>query len=293
MRTLLKLMDIKTLVAGIFPVLLGSIFSLYKYDSFSVVDMMLLIVGILLMQSSANMINDIYDHKRGSDDEAKADEKAIAAGEIKVGQVHRIVIVFILIDIVINLYYSVTLHWSIFFIGVYGALIMYFYSAGKKPISYTPFGEVVAGSTMGLCIMATVIYIQSGIVNLETILVTLPTSIFIGTILLTNNISDHQEDKKAGRYTLPLFIGIPLAEMLWQLCCYSLLIATVVFVYVDLWPIESLVLVFLAFPYKRVFKFKHIEKKSKNKGKMMAMIGNIGIRYHLALVIGFMFAKYV
>ena len=293
MRTLLKLMDIKTLVAGIFPVLLGSLFSLYKFDSFNLGDMMLLILGILLMQSSANMINDIFDHKRGSDDAAKADEKAIAAGEIKVGQVRRIVIIFILIDIVINLYYSVTLHWSIFFIGVYGALIMYFYSAGKKPISYTPFGELVSGSTMGLCIMSTVIYIQSGIVNLETILVTLPTSIFIGTILLTNNISDHQEDKKAGRYTLPLFIGIPHAEMLWQLSCYSLLIATSVFVYVGLWPIESLVLVFLVFPYKRVFKFKHIEKKSKNKGKMMAMIGNIGVRYHLALVIGFIFAKYI
>ncbi len=293
MRILLKLMDIKTLVAGVFPVLLGSIYSLYRFNSFSIGDMMLLILGILLMQSSANMINDIYDYKRGSDDEAKADEKAIASGEIKASQVRRIVIIFILIDIIINLYYSITLHWGIFFIGVYGALIMYCYSAGKKPISYTIFGELVAGSTMGTCIMSTVIYIQSGIVNFETFLVTLPTSIYIGSILLTNNIADHQEDKKAGRYTLPIFIGISRAERLWQLCCYSLLIATAVFVYVGHWPLESLVLVVLLFPYKKVWKFNHIEKESKNKGKMMAMIGIIGIRYHLALVIGFMFAKYV
>lgn len=290
MRTLLKLMDIKTLVAGVFPVLLGSIYSLYRFNSLSIGDMLVLILGILLMQSSANMINDIYDHKRGSDDEAKADEKAIASGEIKASQVRKIAITFILIDIIINLYYSITLHWGIFFIGVYGALIMYCYSAGKKPISYTPFGEVAAGSTMGICIMSTVIYIQSGIVNFETILVTLPTSIYIGSILLTNNIADHQEDKKAGRYTLPLFIGISLAERLWQLCCYSLLIASGVFVYVGYWPLESLVLAVLLFPYKKVGKFKHIEKKSKNKDKMMAMIGIIGIRYHLALVIGFLIA---
>lgn len=293
MKTLLKLMDIKTLVAGVFPVLLGSIYSLYRFNSLSVGDMMLLVLGILLMQSSANMINDIYDHKRGSDDEAKADEKAIASGEIKVSQVRKIVIIFILIDIMINLYYSVTLHWGIFFIGVYGALIMYCYSAGKKPISYTPFGELAAGSTMGICIMSTVIYIQSGVVNFETLLVTLPTSIYIGSILLTNNIADHQEDQKAGRYTLPLFIGISLSEMLWQLCCYSLLIATALFVYVGHWPLESLVLVFLLFPYKKISEFKHLKKEAKNKGKMMAMIGNIGIRYHLALVVGFMFAKYV
>ena len=53
-------------------------------------------------------------------------------------------------------------------------------------------------------ITITAIYIQSGIFNLYTILVAIPTTLFIGTILLTNNLSDIEEDREAGRKTLLL-----------------------------------------------------------------------------------------
>jgi len=293
MKALLKLMDVKTLVAGIIPVVLGSVYSFYRFEQFSHLHMAILMIGMILMQSCANMINDIFDHERGADDEAKADEKALAAGEVSTKQVRKIVLTFLLVDIAIVLYYAFTMHWGIFGIGIFGALIMYLYSAGKRPISYTFFGEITAGLTMGLCIMTTVIYIQSSVLDLETLLVTLPTSIYIGTILLTNNISDHYEDEKAGRRTLPIHIGIGPAEMLWILSCYSLVMITIVFAYFGYWPMESLVLVVLFFPYSSVFEFRKIEKNAKNKGNMMALIGKIGIRYHAALILGVIIWKLI
>ncbi len=60
---------------------------------------------------------------------------------------------------------------------------------------------------MGIGITTTVIYIQSGIFNINTILVAVPTVLFISTILLTNNLSDMEEDRESGRKTLPIMIG--------------------------------------------------------------------------------------
>ena len=286
MKTLIKLMDIKTLVAGIFPVVLGSVYSLYRFGNVSLTHMFVLAMGILLLQSCANMINDLFDHKRGADTEDRSEEKALASGEADEAQVLGYVFVFLFVAIVIGLYYAATTHWAVMLVGIAGTLIMYFYSAGDRPISHTPFGEFVAGSTMGFGIMSTVIYIQSGVVDLETVLVALPTSIYIGTILLTNNISDHHQDREAGRKTLPIHIGFHFAELLWFVSCHSLLTFTAVFVFVGYWPWQSFLLALLVFPFRPIFRFRRIEKEADNKDKMMALIGNIGVRFHVAVVIG-------
>ena len=252
-------MDIKTLVAGIFPVVLGSVYSLYRFGNVSLTHMFVLAMGILLLQSCANMINDLFDHKRGADTEDRSEEKALASGEADEAQVLGYVFVFLFVAIVIGLYYAATTHWAVMLVGIAGTLIMYFYSAGDRPISHTPFGEFVAGSTMGFGIMSTVIYIQSGVVDLETVLVALPTSIYIGTILLTNNISDHHQDREAGRKTLPIHIGIHFAELLWIVSCHSLLTFTAVFVFVGYWPWQSFLLALLVFPFNPIFRFWRVE----------------------------------
>ncbi len=291
MSKILKLMDVKTLVAGVTPVIIGSLYAFYRYDSLNILDLILLLIGIILLQSCANMVNDYYDYKRGADDETKAHEKALASGEVSPKEVKRIIYGFLLVDIVIALYFSIRYHPLIFLVGIVGTLIMISYSAGKRPISHTPFGEVTAGTTMGFGIMTTTIYIQAGLIGLDTFLVALPTAIYIGTILLTNNISDHREDALAGRKTLPLIMGIDRAQWLWVIACNSLIALGAAFVMFGYWPMFSLFFILLLFPYREVVGFRDIDKTLANKGRMMGLIGRVGIRYHLALAIGFLAGK--
>lgn len=292
MKAVLKLLDVKTLVAGAIPVVMGSLYSLYRFDVFSVLHMFILMIGIILMQSSANMINDLCDFKRGADDEVKADEKALVSNEITVRQVKEIIAVFLTIVMGILIYYTINVSWAVLCIGFVGGVIMYAYSAGNRPISYTCFGEITAGLTMGTGIMATVIYIQAGIISLETILVTLPTTIYIGTILLTNNISDCAEDRKSGRRTLPIVVGPGRSEKIWISSCVGLLVLTSMFAYFGIWPLESLILVLVFYPYTSLISFDVLEKNAKNKGRLMALIGKIGIGYHLPVALGFVLSEY-
>lgn len=284
--TILKLMDIKTLVAGVVPVIFGSVYSLYRYNTFNFLDMMIILIGIVLLQSSTNMINDYYDHKRGADSDERADEKALASGEASAKDVKRLIYLFLSVDVGIALYYSFTHHWSIFLVAVIAVSVMYSYSAGKRPISYTPFGELIAGSTMGFGIMTTVIFIQSSIISIETVLVALPTALYIGTILLTNNLSDWIEDQKVGRRTLPIVIGKDTAEFLWISSCFCLLVLTAVYVVLGFYPLLSLIGAVIFLPYKSILGFRTIEKIGANKGQMMGLIGKIGLRFHIAVILG-------
>ena len=289
-KSIIKLMDIKTLVAGLVPVSLGSIYSEYAFGKFNVFYLILLVFAMILIQSATNMINDYFDFKRGADSNKSTDEKALVSGETTPKQVLFIIFSYQFIALMIGIFIASQTSYYILIVAIIGGLISILYAIGPLPISYTPFGELVSGVTMGIGITTTVIYIQSGIFNLNTVLVAIPTALFIGTILLTNNLSDIKEDREVGRKTLPIIIGMKNTEKLWIFNVVMLLILTVGLVLIHSYPISVLVTIFLLFPYKQVLSFLSYEKSIHTKGRSMGLIGKVGLKYHLAVVIGLLIA---
>lgn len=285
-KTIVKLMDIKTLVAGIVPVILGSVYSRYAFGKINFIYLILLSFGMILIQSATNMINDYFDFKRGADSKEKEDEKALVSGEVTPKQVLFIIFVYQFIAFMIGIYIARQTSYYILIVAVIGEIISILYASGPLPISYTPIGEVVSGTTMGIGITATVIYIHSGIFNLNTLLVAIPTAVFIGTILLSNNLSDIEEDRKVGRKTLPILIGIKKSEKLWIFNVVLLLVLTFILLIMGIYPNAVVVAVVLLFPYKSIPNFLSYGKSIYTKGRTMGLIGKIGLKYHLAVIIG-------
>ncbi len=289
-KSIIKLMDIKTLVAGLVPVILGSIYSKYAFGKLNIFYLILLVIAMILIQSATNMINDYFDFKRGADSNKSGDEKALVSGEITPKQVLLIIFLYQLIAFIIGIFIASQTSYYILLVAVIGGIISISYAFGPVPISYTPIGEIVAGVTMGIGITTTVIYIQSGIFNLNTVLVAIPTALFISTILLTNNLSDIEEDREAGRKTLPIMIGRKNAEKLWIFNVIMLLVLTFGLVLIHIYPIVILIPIILVYPYKSIRSFLSYEKSINTKGRSMGLIGQIGLKYHLAVVIGLLIA---
>lgn len=88
-------------------------------------------------------------------------------------------------------------------------LFGYLYTGGPFPISYTPFGELSSGFLMGTVIICISYYIQTLTVTVtaNVVLVSIPVAIFIGCIMLANNIRDLDGDKINGRKTIAILIG--------------------------------------------------------------------------------------
>lgn len=289
-KTIIKLMDIKTLVAGLVPVILGSVYSKYAFGKLNILYLILLAIAMILIQSATNMINDYFDYKRGADSNKSGDEKALVSGEITPKQVLLIIFSYQVIALIIGIFLASQTSYYILLVAIVGGLISILYAFGPLPISYTPLGEIVSGVTMGIGITSTVIYIQSGMFNLNTVLVAIPTAVFISTILLTNNLSDIEEDREVGRKTLAIIIGRKNAEKLWVFNVIMMPVLTVCLVLINIYSIVVLVPLVLIYPYKSIRSFLLYEKSIHTKGRSMGLIGMVGLRYHLGVIIGLIIA---
>src|SRR5690625_5764431 len=89
--------------------------------------------------------------------------------------------------------------WWIAVIGAVSMVFGYLYTGGPFPIAYTPFGELTSGFFMGTVIIGISYFIQTDTITIDVILISIPIAIFIGAIMLSNNIRDRVGDRKSTR----------------------------------------------------------------------------------------------
>ena len=194
--------------ASIAPVLFGATYALGYEIKFSIFKCILFLLACLLIQAATNLFNEYYDYKHGLD---KVDSEGISGSIVKGNLSSKEVMngAFVLYALAFVLGIILTLMTS-FYVLLVGLLCMiagYLYTGGKYPIAYSPFGEVVSGFFMGTIIISLSFYFQTGYVNTDIIVVSLPLFIMIGAILLANNIRDLDNDKESGRRTYAILVG--------------------------------------------------------------------------------------
>ncbi|NOW04242.1 1,4-dihydroxy-2-naphthoate octaprenyltransferase [Clostridium beijerinckii] len=69
-----------------------------------------------------------------------------------------------------------------------------------------------------------------------------------------------------------------------------LFVLTVCLVLISIYPIVVLLPVILIYSYKSIRSFLSYEKSAQTKVRSMGLIGQVGLRYHLAVVIGLIIA---
>lgn len=81
-----------------------------------------------------------------------------------------------------------------------------------------PFGELFSGFFMGTVIIGISYYIQTSVLTGSVIWLSIPVAIFIGAIMLSNNIRDLDGDKENGRKTVAILLGRKMPSDFWLLC---------------------------------------------------------------------------
>ena len=194
--------------ASIAPVLFGATYALGYESKFSILKFILFLLACLLIQAATNLFNEYYDYKHGLD---KVDSEGISGSIVKGNLSPKEVMVGALVLYALAFVFGLILTFMtsvyVLLVGLVCMLAGYFYTGGKYPIAYSPFGEVVSGFFMGTIIIALSFYFQTGFVNADIIVVSLPLFIMIGAILLANNIRDLDNDKESGRRTYAILVG--------------------------------------------------------------------------------------
>ena len=290
LKAILKLADIKTLGASVFPVLFGSFYSLYAFKKINPYFLVGLVISMSCIQISTNMFNDYMDFKKGTDDSEKKDEKVLISGEITPRQIIILIVLFLLIALGIGCVMAYFTSWFILLVGVLGGLVAAFYSAGPKPISYTPFGELASGITMGIGITATVVFIHNNEFYWQSIWMGIPTAIYIAFIMFSNNLCDRESDLAAGRHTLPGYLGFSISRRIWLFLPALLVTLTLFFIWRGIYPLWNIGVVLILFYYLFFYKKKLKAQTDFRKENIMAITGKIGAQYHLLMMAGLLLA---
>ncbi|MFS0574513.1 1,4-dihydroxy-2-naphthoate polyprenyltransferase [Sporosarcina sp. 179-K 3D1 HS] len=196
-----------TLTAAFAPVFLGTMIALTQGPLHLPLFFAMLIAS-LLIQMATNMFNEYYDYKRGLDTEHSIGiGGTIVRNGVKPKTVLNLAFVLYGISVLIGIYICSQTSWMLALIGVLSMMVGYFYTGGPYPIAYTPFGELFAGIVMGMSLILIAFYIQTGEITAEAIMLSVPSILLVGGIMLANNIRDLEGDKEGGRRTLAILVG--------------------------------------------------------------------------------------
>ena len=232
-KQFLDLVEIRVVIPSVAPLLVGLVYSQWQYSRLNWLNAAFLIIATVSVHLAVNTFNRYEDNKRQKANDFLREQ---AAGEMVTDkQVLHVAMWLALIAVVAGITVALLTDYVTWIIGILSFVIGYLYSAGPKPITNTPFGEIVSGITMGYFIFVAQVYVNTRMTPTVSVLfqwfiVSFPLVIFIAEIMFANNIADHDEDESNNRHTLVHYMGIALAKRMYVffaiLAFVELLIAT-------------------------------------------------------------------
>lgn len=225
----LLLANPQTWVASVYPAAFGLLYCLWIGQPSRPAMAAALMTICVLMQSAVNTLNDHFDALRGNDSTEDALEQSDAVMLYHtLNPLHTFLlgIGYLGAAGLLGLWVIWQVGLAPLAVGVIGGVVVVLYSVGPLPLSYYPVGEVVSGFVMGGLIPLGVSAAVTDRLDWNILLLASPFILGIGLIMMTNNCSDIEKDRKAGRKTLPILLGRENARIVYQffLCVWGGLI---------------------------------------------------------------------
>ena len=150
----LKYVEIQTKAASMIPLAAGTVYALYRYESFNLTNFVLMLVSLLTFDMNTTAINNFIDYKRARKKSGYGYEShnAIVRDNIKESHAAAVIVILTAIAVISGLLLYLNTNAVVLLIGAVSFAVGVLYSAGSVPISRTPFGEVFSGLFMGFLI---------------------------------------------------------------------------------------------------------------------------------------------
>lgn len=283
--SLLKLAEIQTKLASQLPLLLGTVYALWRYDDFNLLHFLFMFLSLLTFDMATTVTNNYMDYKKAIKTSGYGYEEHNAMVRDKLSETTALLFLVILLIIAVTFGILLWFNTSIvvLLLGALSFGIGIIYSFGPVPISRTPFGELFSGGTMGFIIPFLAVYIHvypfhvfdisiddglfNILINLDFIIsiffLSIAPVLTIANIMLANNLCDMEDDIINKRYTLPIYIGKAKALRLYKYLYYIIYIGVAIGCLLQKLPLLCL-FVFLTLPVvnKGIAAFQHEQKKA-------------------------------
>jgi 1,4-dihydroxy-2-naphthoate polyprenyltransferase len=259
---------------------------------FDLARFVLALVGALLLQIGANLVNEYVDYARGTDTR-KIDGMGmvLSRSQLTPRQVLIGAVVTIaggaLIGLLLVAYSGPLLLW----IGIGGVLVVILYTAGPLPLSYLGLGEFAVFIFMGPLMVLGTYYALSGKVSQTALLGGLPVAFTVAAILHANNMRDLEADRQANKRTLAVRLGMRGARIEYAILVYGAYIMALILIILRAAPWTTILAAVTLPEAVRLVRLATSTDDPQVLHRMQGMTAQLHLHLGLALAVGWLLAR--
>ena len=220
MKKWIQAARLRTLPLSVSGIIVGSSYAYFKgHDNWKIV--VLALLTTLFFQILSNFANDYGDGVKGTDNEDRVGPKrAIQSGAITVAQMKRGIVITALLSLLsaVALIYVAfgkkDFGYSLlfFFLGIASIVAAIKYTVGKGAYGYSGFGDVFVFIFFGLVSVLGSNFLFTKQFDWLLLLPAISIGLLSVAVLNLNNMRDIENDKKSGKNTLVVKIGLENAK---------------------------------------------------------------------------------
>ena len=255
----------KTLTGAAVPVMIALALAYADQGRLHIVPALLCLLFAFVMQIDANLINDYFDYRKGTDDEQRLGPlRACAQGWVTLPAMKKAIFITTVIACAIGLPLIWYGGWGMVVVGVLCVLFCFLYTTH---LSYIGMGDVLVLVFFGLVPVCATYYIQTEHLTVECALASVACGLVIDTLLVVNNYRDRDNDRRTGKNTLVTRFGARASEKLYLGLGVVACLIGVVFVINGHW-----LAFILPFAYLALHTVCYTRMKEINHGRQLNVI---------------------
>jgi 1,4-dihydroxy-2-naphthoate octaprenyltransferase len=217
-QLLLKATRARTLPVMVVPVIIGAILAWQQSFSFQWGLFLLTFVGALAAHLGANVINDVFDFSKGTDQAAQqlmpqgttlaTGSQELMSGSMSLKAFRGVAIVLFAIALLCGIIIAFARPWALAF-GFAGFLLAFFYVAPPLRLAYIGrgLGEIDILISFGILPLVGAYYVQSGTITTSALLASLPIGLYTTAVLYFHHFLHWRADAEVGKVTPIVALG--------------------------------------------------------------------------------------
>jgi 1,4-dihydroxy-2-naphthoate octaprenyltransferase len=220
-KTYLKALRLPFLAGSIMPLLTAAAFAFHK-GSFSLLPLIIALIGVGALHLGSNLINDYYDSK-GSDPinirltPFSGGSRVIQENELQANTILAFSIIFFSIGIACGLWFTLWGRPYVLLIGLSGIFAGWAYSSPPLSFMSHGVGEVLIFFAFGPLITLGTYYVITNHLSWPAFLLGIPNGFLIMAVIWINQFPDYQADRAANKKNLVVRLGLSKARYVYSL----------------------------------------------------------------------------
>lgn len=248
----------RTLFLAVATALCGSGIA-YSTGSFSWSVFVLTILVATALQLLSNLANDLGDYQHGTDISGGrvGPTRAVQSGNITPKQMKKAIALTVVLTSIIG---ALLIYEALQFLSVWTVILFLFlgfasivaaikYTSGDNPYGYKGLGDIFSFVFFGLVSVVGTYFLHTHTLDFRPWLPAIGLGLYTAAVLNINNMRDLENDKKSGKITIPVRLGLAKAKVYHAFLTIGGVVCFVMYsmIYTHCWYQQLYMLVFLIF----------------------------------------------